>query len=414
MSIQKHLKKAGPEFLLNFKKENGNVFWMQDYLFAFDEKYVNEIYVKQYSNFTKAGGWHKIKKGIGEGLLTSEEPKHLKHRRILNPAFHINKINAHIDNMSYMVAEEIQLLDTQDEFNISNYFLDLSYKILTNTLFNDPNLYESKEFKEIFYSIMKKTVDDEDPYRESLDEHNKNLYNLISSIVLKRIDNEERHDDFLDLLIDSFSSGDMSLQEIVDEILSMLLAGHETTANVVVWAICLVALDSNVLYKIKQESVAFSENKKTETILNSVKDLKVSEYVIKETLRLYPPVWSSPREAIEDCYIGDTFIPKGTKIILSSYVSHRDGEYFEEPEKFIPMRWDNDFENTLPVGAYFPFHAGPRKCIGYRFGEVQSQITLLEFFKNFEIDLKDKMPDGVPLATYRPSENFRVPIRKIV
>lgn len=413
MSIQKHLKKAGPEFLFNFKKENGKIFWMQDYLFAFDEKYVNEIYVKQYNNFTKAGGWHKIKKGIGEGLLTSEEPKHLKHRRILNPAFHINKINAHIDNMSYMVAEEIQLLDTQNEFNISNYFLDLSYKILTNTLFNDPNLYESREFKEIFYSIMKKTVDDEDPYRESLDEHNKNLYDLISSIVLKRINNEERHDDFLDLLIDSFSSGDMSLQEIVDEILSMLLAGHETTANVVVWAICLAALDSDVLYKIKQESEIFAENKKTETILNSIKNLKVSEYVIKEALRLYPPVWSSPREAIEDCYIEDTFVPKGTKIILSSYVSHRDEEYFEEPEKFIPMRWDNNFESTLPVGAYFPFHAGPRKCIGYRFGEVQSQITLLEFFKNFEIDLIDKMPEGVPLATYRPSENFRVRIRKI-
>ena len=149
------------------------------------------------------------------------------------------------------------------------------------------------------------------------------------------------------------------------------------------------------------------------SIVESIKNLKVSEYVIKEALRLYPPVWSSPREAIEDCYIEDTFVPKGTKIILSSYVSHRDEEYFEEPEKFIPMRWDNNFESTLPVGAYFPFHAGPRKCIGYRFGEVQSQITLLEFFKNFEIDLIDKMPEGVPLATYRPSENFRVRIRKI-
>jgi cytochrome P450 len=412
MSIQDNLKKAGPEFLLNLKKQNGEVFWIQDYLFAFNENYVNEIYVKQYNNFTKAGGWHKIKEGIGSGLLTSEEPNHLVNRRILNPAFHVNKINKHIDEMRSIISQELSNLQSQSEFNISDYFLNLSYVVLTNTLFNDKTLSESKEFKDIFYSIMKKTVDDEDPHHESLEEYRNSLYNLISKVVLDRVSNEEHNDDFLDLLIESFNDGEMSLHEIVDEILSMLLAGHETTANVVSWAICHVALNQEIKNNIKIESDLFIDKINTDGVLDSLKDLNNSEYVIKETLRLYPPVWSSPREAISDCYIEDTFIPKGTKIILSSYVSHRDEKYFDDPELFMPDRWDNNFEDTLPQGSYFPFHLGPRKCIGYRFGEIQAKITLLEFFKNFEIDLLNGMPKGVPYATYRISENFCVELRK--
>lgn len=413
MSIQKNLRKAGPEFLLNLKKQNQEVFWVEDYLFAFDEEYVNEIYVKQYNNFTKAGGWHKVKAGIGEGLLTSEEPRHLAHRRILNPAFHVKKINKHIESMSTIISKELSMLNDQESFNISDYFLNLSYNVLTNTLFNDKDLSDSKEFKDIFYAIMKQTVDDNDPYKEELSYHKSRLHNLISSVIIKRINENKSHDDFLDLLIESFSDGGMSLEEVVDEILSMLLAGHETTANVVSWAICHVSLNKEIKNGIKEEANIFFDNKKENTVIDSLKELYLSENVIKETLRLYPPVWSSPREAINDCYIKDTFVPKGTKIILSSYVCHRNEKYFKDSESFVPNRWNNNFEDTLPVGVYFPFHLGPRKCIGYRFGELQAKITLLEFFKNFDVELFNGMPEGLPYATYRPSDKFRLTIKRI-
>lgn len=412
MSVQEDLKSGGPDYLLDLYKEKGNVFWLDGYLFAFDPFYVNEVYVKQYNNFVKAAGWHKMRKGIGNGLLTNEEPQHLAHRRILNPAFHISKINSHINKMYSIIEEEIKLLEEQDDFKIADYFLNLSYKVLTNTLFDDKDLASSREFKDIFYSIMEKAGRGEKPGSNSLDRDRELLYELISKVIEKRNNSPEEHNDFLDLLIESATSGDMTIQDVVDETLSMLLAGHETTASIIVWAICHSSVDNDIIKQIKLESNSFKNNVEKNSVLDSVKELKFSEYVINETLRLYPPVWSSPRKALNDCQIADTFIPKDTRIILSSYVSHRDSRYFYDPFNFIPRRWENGFEETLDQGVYFPFHIGQRKCIGYRFGMIQAQITLLEFLNRFTVHLSNGMPSGVPLATYRPNEDFAVTIKK--
>lgn len=413
MVLEKYLGQKGPEFFLKLKKENGKVFWIDGYIFVFDEKYVNEICVKQYSNFIKAIGWHRMREGIGDGLLTSEDPKHLYRRRILNPEFHINKINDHINKMSSIISNELKKIQDQKQFNVLDYFLNLSYTVLTNTLFDDKYLSESKEFKSIFDLIIKKSNNVLYPSDEPLDKYKKDLHEITSKIILKRMSSTEKHDDFLNLLIESFNHGDISLEDIVDEVLSMLLAGHETTANVVVWAICHSRLDKDILDSIKNESNIFSNNKENKKILDLLDDLKISEYIIKETLRMYPPVWVTPRESLNDCYIENTFLPKGTKVILSSYVSQRDEKYFDDPDVFMPLRWENNFEGTLPTGAYFPFHIGPRKCIGYKFGEIQAQITILEFFKNFEVEIFNKIPDGLPLSTYRPSENFTLSIKRI-
>jgi cytochrome P450 len=405
MSIQEDLKTKGPEYFLKLKNENGKVFWLDGYLFAFDPKYVNQIYVKQYDNFIKAGGWHKMR--------TNEEPQHFLHRRILNPAFHVNKINLHIEKMTNIISKEIEFLPDTKDFLISDYFLDLSYKVLTNTLFNDKDLSTSKEFKNIFYSIMEQVGKGEKDGLGTLSQDRDKLYSLVSEIVFKRIENKENHNDFLDLLIESLSQDEMSIQDIVDETISMLLAGHETTASIVVWAILHSSAEQNILNKVQSEAKEFNSKKIKNGILDTLKNLKYSEYVVNEALRLYPPVWYSPRQAVEDCQIEETFLPKGTKVIVSSYVSHRDEDYFKDPFKFIPERWDDGFENSLPIGTYFPFHIGQRKCIGYKFGMIQAQITLLEFFNSFEITSDYNISEGVPLATYRPKQETCVSIRRI-
>lgn len=406
MNIQKQLKSEDPSFLLDLRDQYGNAFWLDSYFFAFDPQYVNEVYVKQYPNFIKAGGWHKIRKGLGNGLLVNEEPEHLVHRRILNPAFHIKKIESHLYKMHKIINEEISALSQKDSFDLSTYFFDLSYKILTNTIFDDEELSKSKKLQDVFYSVMKKVGNGEENEPGSLDEDREYLYDFISRVIKKRLDNDESHEDFLDLLIEASVSNNLSLKDITDEVLSMMLAGHETTANTVIWAISNSYNNQSIVKKIKDESDIFVNKINKENILNICKELNYSKNVISESLRLYPPVWFSPRQTLEDCVIVNTKIPKDTKIIISSYVSHRDPNYFEDPNTFIPERWDGGLEESLPSGVYFPFHIGPRTCIGYRFGFLQAQITILEFFNKIKVDLVDGFPKTLILATLRPQSKI--------
>lgn len=403
INIQRKLKSEDPNFLIDLKNQYGNTFWLDNYFFAFDPHYVNEIYVKQYSNFIKAGGWHKIREGLGDGLLVNEEPKHLAHRRILNPAFHIKKIETHLYKMHKIINEEVNLLSNQNQFDLSKYFFDLSYKILTNTIFDDEDLRDSQELQKVFYSVLKKVGTGEESEPTSFEEDKQYLYNFVKMVIERRLENQEHHEDFLDLLIDAYSNENLSLQDITDEILNMMLAGHETTANTVIWAISNIYNNKIMMDKIKKESKIFVEKINEKNILSLCKELNYSKNIISESLRMYPPVWFSPREALKDCLIIDTKIPKGTKVIVSSYVSHRDENYFKNPENFIPERWDNNLEESLPPGVYFPFHMGPRTCIGYRFGFLQAQITILELFNKLEIDLINGYPGTLILATLRPS-----------
>lgn len=410
--INKMMLLTNPIYLLNLKKEYGNKFWIDKYFFAFDHEYIYEIYVKQYEKFIKTGGWHRVREGIGDGLLTNEEPIHLKHRRILNPAFHVKKIESHLYKMHKIINKEIDVLSKKENFDMYKYFFDLSYNILTNTIFEDEDLNNSKHLQFIFYSVLKRVTDGENSELASYEENKEYLQNFISKIIERRLNNNEVHEDFLDLLIDSYVKETLSLDEITNEILNMMLAGHETTASTIIWAISNCYNNELILNKLKEESKIFSEKIKDQNILELCKELTYSKNIISESLRIHAPIWSSPREAIEDCIILNTEIPKGTKIIISSYVSHRDENYFQDPEKFIPERWDNNFEQTLPPGVYFPFHMGPRTCIGYRFGFLQAQITLLEFFNKMNIKLLDGFPEHVALATLRPKEGIPAEILK--
>lgn len=116
--------------------------------------------------------------------------------------------------------------------------------------------------------------------------------------------------------------------------------------------------------------------------------------------------------AVVDTQIGDMLIKAGTNVIISSFVTHRSNQYFNNPYTFNPMRWEGGLEESLPEGAYFPFHLGPRKCIGYQFAMAQSQMTLIEMAKKMKIELVGDFPKGLPIATYRPEGKIMIKITK--
>ncbi len=418
--MKEELRIKGPEYLLNIKNMYGDNFYLKssemgsieykEYLFAFSPEFANEIYIKQYKNFIKSGGWHIIRKALGNGLLTSEEPTHLKHRRILNPAFHINKINSYLNKSLLIIKEETDKWLDKEYIDITDEMFSLSYKVLTNTIFNDDMLEESDELKTIFFQILEKTSHGEHASPGNFQEISEKLNLLMSKVIKNRIENEREEKDFIDLLIMASTEDEsISLQDISDEVITMLLAGHETTANTLSWCIAHLTQDPDYWDLLMEESKKIDTN---ESIVSSIRDWDISKFAINEALRLYPPVWFSPRKALVDTQVGDLLIKAGTNVILSSFVTHRSDQYFDEPNMFKPMRWDGGLEESLPEGAYFPFHLGPRKCIGYQFAMAQAQMTIIEMASKMKLELVGNFPKGLPIATYRPEGKVMIKLIK--
>jgi cytochrome P450 len=419
-NIKEEIRINGPEYLLNVKKMYGDNVYLnsseagltecKDYLFAFSPEFANQIYIKQYKNFIKSGGWHIIRKALGNGLLTSEEPIHLKHRKILNSAFHVNKIDSYLHKSLLIIKEETDKWLDKEHVDISDEMFSLSYKVLTNTIFNDDMLEESDDLKTIFFQILQKTSHGEYSSPSNFQEISEKLNTLMLKVIKTRIENEREEKDFIDLLImASIENENISLQDISDEVITMLLAGHETTANTLSWCIAHMTQDKDYWDLLMEESGKIDYEG---SLVHCIKDWDVSKFAINEALRLYPPVWFSPRKAIVDTIVGDFLIKAGTNVILSSFVTHRNDQYFNDPNSFIPTRWAGGLEESLPEGAYFPFHLGPRKCIGYQFAMAQAQMTIVEMASKMRIELVGDFPKGLPIATYRPKGKVTVKILK--
>ncbi|MEY3383039.1 MAG: hypothetical protein RLZZ17_777, partial [Actinomycetota bacterium] len=176
--------------------------------------------------------------------------------------------------------------------------------------------------------------------------------------------------------------------------------GHETTANVLTWAFSYLAENPKWRESLHEEAMAADLD--TALTYQAVEAMSpVASAVLQEALRLAPPVWVAPRLAIEDVEIDGVHIPKGAHVLVSQFVTQRDPRYFKDPEEFDPSRWlGTDLEKSLPRGAYFPFGAGSRKCLGEYFAWAESRLILLHVGRKFLLDTK--VPKAQPRATYRP------------
>jgi cytochrome P450 len=228
------------------------------------------------------------------------------------------------------------------------------------------------------------------------------LVDIAEAIINKRIEsNEKKDDDLLGILLQMRDQ--ISNEHIRDEVLTLILSGHETTANVMSWAFSYLAKNSQVRKQLEDEAdnATWIKEGRTPTYLELEESSKVASAILQETMRLAPPVWVAPRIATTDCTIDGVKIPKGAHVLVSQYVTHRNPRFFPEPEKWQPDRWlDSNFEKSLPRGAYFPFGGGSRKCLGEYFALAEARLILLMVAKNFR--LSGKFPKAQPRATYRP------------
>ncbi len=202
----------------------------------------------------------------------------------------------------------------------------------------------------------------------------------------------------------------MSDRQLRDEVMTLFLAGHETTALTLAWSWYLLGTNPDAEAKFHAELDEVLDGR--EPTMADVPRLKYTEQIAKESMRLYPPAYGLGREAIDDYEIGGYHVPKGTQVFMFQWVTQRDPRFYDRPDEFLPERWTEDFIARLPKYAYFPFGGGPRACIGASFAMMEIILCLASIGQRFRLELVPDHPVTIyPAMSLRPKDGIRVIVR---
>lgn len=345
---------------------------------------------------------------LGKGLLTSNGDYWLKQRRLIQPGFHVEKIHALYGIMSDTIDRFLDTFPTGQDTDVYPQLYRLAFDIVINTLFNVEVPADKRQQLSSFISDVQEFVvkDVRQPYKRwwfNLSGELKENLNraagardIIRFLIRQRKESGRKHNDLLDMLLDARyeDNGEPMLEDqVIDEILIVLIAGHETTANALSWSLYLLARHSEVLHQLRTATAALSVNE-------GVRHPALNQ-VIQESMRLYPPAWISDRVALEDDVYGDYLIPKGTVILIFYYGLHRSAKLWPEALAFNPARFGGEADKGQKK-IYYPFGAGPRLCIGNNFAMAEMAIFLQKFIKRFDVKPGAVEPVVRPLVTLRP------------
>ncbi|MCA1992973.1 MAG: cytochrome P450 [Coleofasciculus sp. S288] len=232
---------------------------------------------------------------------------------------------------------------------------------------------------------------------------------IVYDIIRRRKDSGEEKGDLLSMMLEAkYEDGTpISDQQVRDEVMTLFIAGHDTTALALTWTWYLLSQHPEVEAKLVEELQTVLEGR--EPTFADLPRLRYTDMVVREALRLYPPVWGMARVANTDCEIGGYPIESGNIIILSQWVMHRDSRYFDSPDTFNPNRWADGLAQRLPTYAYFPFGGGPRVCIGKSFAQMEAVLLLATITQKFHLSLvpgQDLTP--WPAFTLRPKHGIKM------
>ena len=411
-----------PNFLLSMQKKYGNAcsFFLSRRLFIglFSPSAVHEVTVAQQHKFVKGVGFARMRKVLGEGLLTNEEPIHLAHRRMMQPPFHHGNLDAYVAIMHNLITEHTEAWKEKSTVDIAPEMMELTLEIVSRCLFG----LDSHEYTQIIAESMEVAIDRIErtmlpglerfdksaiKYFKEFEVASDKLVDTAEAIINKRLQSgENKDDDLLGIMLQMRDQ--ISIEHIRDEVLTLILSGHETTANVMSWAFSYLSKNPEVRKELEAEAdrAAWITEKRIPTYQELEASSPITSAIFEETMRLAPPVWIAPRIATEDCVIDGISIPKGAHVLVSQYVTHRSADHFDNPLTWNPSRWLNtNLEKSLPRGAYFPFGAGTRKCLGEYFAIAEARLILMMVAKNFRLD--GDFPKAQPRATYRPKGRVR-------
>ena len=361
---------------------------------------------------------------VGNGLVTSEGDFWRRQRRLAQPAFHRQRISSYEEVMVDYARRAISNWGDGDQLDISRQMTRLTLEIVVKTLFNADVSNDADHVGRILSEIVKPFAS-QATLKWILDNRlptpgHRRYFKAVSEIdrIVFRIIAERRaaHSDEGDLLSMLLQAQDddgtqMNDAQLRDEVMTLFLAGHETTALALTWSWYLLANHPEAEEKFHAEIDAVLQGR-TPTV-NDMSKLVYTEMIAKEAMRLYPPAYAVGREALEETEIGGFRVPKGSQVFAFQWVTQRDQRYFANPDAFEPERWTSERAEQLPKYAYFPFGGGPRQCIGNYFAMMEIVLLLATIGQRFRFSLvPDHKVEVLPVLSLRPKDGIKVAAHK--
>lgn len=373
--------------------------------------YVKHVLVSNGRNYNKDTHLNKymLESLVGQGLLTSEPPLWRRQRHLIQPAFHRHNLAAFADLMVVSTSHTVKRLAgfaaTGQAFDIAAEMMQLTLDIVTRALFG----YELGPQAAAVGEAVNTLIEIAKPSRQRFQETLRQLDEIVFAIIDQRRQHpNESQQDLLDMLLLARyeETGDaMSDQQVRDEVMSLFIAGHETTANTLSWLWYLLGQHPSVVAQMEME-LAQVLNGRSPTIADFSR-LTYTSQVIKEGMRLYPSAWSISRRALGDDEIDGYHIPARAIVALSPYTLHRHPAFWPDPERFDPTRFAPEQENGRHRYAYIPFGGGARKCIGEQFALMENMIIVPLILQNFRLNLvAGHQVEEHALITLRPKNGI--------
>jgi cytochrome P450 len=395
-------------------------------LFVNDPEFIREILVTQSSAFVKERTVRRMKILLGEGLITSDDPIHIRQRRIVAPAFHRQRIAAYADEIVASTHRHAASWNAGEAIDISSAMMSLSLEIVARTLFdtevtedilaiNDEvntimDLYNFLIAFPRMESVLHLPIPGVMKFRRS----RARLDKVVNRLIREHREANVDKGDLLSMLIRSRDeqaetgvSATMSDEQVRDEAMTIFLAGYETTANALAWTWYLLSQNPQAEARLHQEIdqvLGTGANARLPTLAD-YPALQYTERVFAESMRIYPPAWAMGRMSTQPITLGPYRIPPGAHFFMSQYMISRTPEIYPDPLRFDPERFTPEAKSARSRFAYFPFGAGSRQCIGESFAWMEGVLAIATIAQRWSMQYLGAEPP-IPQAkiTLRPRD----------
>lgn len=384
---------------------------------------IKRVLVDNHRAYQKSRNYSGLKLVVGQGLLTSEGDFWRRQRKLAQPAFHRERMTGFADTMAASARAMLDRWDASPSptFDAHAEMMRVTYQIVGRTLLStdldDPNgeigealAFGLKYANDYAEAILQIPPWIPTPANVRFVRELKKIDDIVLGVIAARRESGEPVADLLGMLMDvedEETKEKMTDRQLRDEVITIVLAGHETTANALAWTLYLLSRHPDVERRLAAE-VSEVLGARAPTFAD-IPRLRYTKMVLEESLRLYPPAWNFERQAIERDVVCGYAIAPGDIIGIATYALHRNPRYWENPEGFDPERFGPERSHGRPRYAYLPFGGGPRTCIGNAFAMMEAQIILAMIVQRFRLDLPpDEVVELAPLITLRPKHGLRM------
>ena len=430
MGVMREFNRDQLSFIERAQREYGDVVWMRflyvPAIFLYHPDDVEYVLVTNPKNFIKSMTLRSnfFQRLVGNGLLTSQGEEWKRARRLSQPAFHRERVASYAQVMVDYSRRLTSKWSEGENRDIHTDMMRLTLGIVVQCLFSADVSHDVDEvgatLKELIkpfasQATLKWILDNRLPTPAHLRFHRlaKKIDNVVYRIISERRATGKDEGDLLSMLLAARDEdgSQMTDRQLRDEVMTLFLAGHETTALTLAWSWYLLGTNPEAERKFHAELDEVLGGRAPTAA--DLPRLKFTEQIAKESMRLYPPAYGLGREAIEECEIGGYRVPKGTQVFMFQWATQRDPRFYDEPLAFRPERWTEDFIEHLPKYAYFPFGGGPRVCIGASFAMMEVILCLATIGQKFRLELDPDHPVSIyPAMSLRPRDGIKVVVHE--